>query len=186
MPTIVISPLNVINFQEGGGHFWVYMQYAQGLLHSGCEVYWMESFRSNRDDEADRALLFPFLERMKRFGLGDNLILYPTVGSSATARLPEKYVGLNRSEAESIFERADLLLNFNYVIAPELLARFQRTAMVDTDPGLLQFWISRDQLSLPRHDYYFTTGGTLGTPATRFPDCGRKWSNIRPPVCLES
>ena len=70
MPTIVISPLNVINFQEGGGHFWVYMQYAQGLLHSGCEVYWMESFRSNRDDEADRALLFPFLERMKRFGLG--------------------------------------------------------------------------------------------------------------------
>jgi len=185
MPTIVISPLNVINFQNGGGHFWVYMQYAQGLLQSGCEVYWMEGFRSNGDDEADRALLSPFLERMKRFGLGDNLILYPTVGSSAATGLPEKYVGLKPPEAESIFERADLLLNFNYVIAPELLARFRRTAMVDTDPGLLQFWISRDQLSAPRHNYHFTTGETVGRPAARFPDCGRKWIHVRPPVCLE-
>src|SRR5437773_473756 len=71
------------------------------------------------------------------------------------------------------------------VIAPELLARFRRTALIDIDPGLLQFWISRGQLSVPHHDYYFTTGETVGTPAARFPDCGLKWIHIRPPVSLE-
>jgi hypothetical protein len=94
-------------------------------------------------------------------------------------------MGLARSEAEAIFERADLLLNFHYAIAPKLLARFRRTALVDIDPGLLQFWISRGQLSVPRHDFYFTTGETVGTPAARFPDCGLKWIHIHPPVCLE-
>jgi len=47
MPTVVISPFNVLNFPEGGGHFWVYMQYAQGLRELGCDVYWLEAFPSS-------------------------------------------------------------------------------------------------------------------------------------------
>src|SRR6266571_3753295 len=185
MPLVVISPFNVINFPEGGGHFWVYMQYVQGLRELGCEVYWLESFRRSGDEDAEEVLLAPFLARMDRFGLGGKLILYPTSGTSAAAGLPAEYIGLNRSEAEAIFERADLLLNFHYAIAPALLARFRRTALVDIDPGLLQFWISRGQLRVPRHHLYFTTGETVGTPAALFPDCGWNWIRIRPPVCLQ-
>jgi hypothetical protein len=66
-----------------------------------------------------------------------------------------------------------------------LLARFRRTALVDIDPGLLQFWVSRRQLFVPRHDLYFTTGETVGTPEARFPDCGLRWLHIRPPVSLD-
>ena len=185
MPTIVLSPFSVINFPEGGGHFWVYMQYAQGLLRSGCDVYWMEAFRSRNGRELDELMLAPFRARMERFGLGDKLIVYPSDDANVADGLPKEYLGLARSEAEAIFERADLLLNFHYAIAPKLLARFRRTALVDIDPGLLQFWISRGQLSVPRHDLYFTTGETVGTPAARFPDCGLKWIHVRPPVCLE-
>ena len=185
MPTVVLSPYSVINFPEGGGHFWVYMQYAQGLLRSGCDVYWMEAFRSRNGRELDELMLAPFRARMERFGLGDKLILYPSDDAKLADGLPKEYMGLARSEAEAIFERADLLLNFHYAIAPKLLARFRRTALVDIDPGLLQFWISRGQLSVPRHVLYFTTGETVGTPAARFPDCGLKWIHIRPPVCLE-
>jgi len=185
MPTIVLSPFSVINFSEGGGHFWVYMQYAQGLLGSGCDVYWMEAFRSRGSRELDELMLAPFRARMERYGLGDKLILYPSDDAKIADGLPKGYMGLARSEAEAIFERADLLLNFHYAIAPKLLARFRRTALVDIDPGLLQFWISRGQLSVPRHDLYFTTGETVGTPAARFPDCGLKWIHIHPPVCLE-
>ncbi len=185
MPTIVLSPFSVINFPQGGGHFWVYMQYAQGLLGSGCDVYWMEAFHSRGSRELDELMLAPFRARMERFGLGDKLILYPSDDAKIADGLPKEYMGLARSEAEAIFERADLLLNFHYAIAPKLLARFRRTALVDIDPGLLQFWISRGQLSVPRHDLYFTTGETVGTPAARFPDCGLKWIHIRPPVCLE-
>ena len=185
MPTIVISPFNVLNFSEGGGHFWVYMQYAAGLRQLGCDVYWLESFRSSGDQVTDASRLVPFLERLQRFGFGGKVMLYAGAEPGSASALPGNYFGLDRAEAEAVFARADLLLNFHYAIAPELLARFQRTALVDIDPGLLQFWISRGQLSVPRHDYYFTTGETVGTPAALFPDCGLEWIYSRPPVCLD-
>jgi len=185
MPTIVISPFNVINFAEGGGHFWVYMQYAQALRLLGCDVYWLESFASSGNEESDQARLAPLLARMERFGLGSKLVLYPRRVPGSVAGLPEEYTGRNRSDAEAVFERADLLLNFHYAIAPALLARFRRTALVDIDPGLLQFWISRRQLAVPSHDFYFTTGETVGRPGGKIPDSGLPWIPIRPPVCLE-
>ena len=185
MPTIVISPFNVINFSDGGGHFWVYMQYAQALRRLGCEVYWLESFRSSGGANSDEALLDPFLARMERFGLRDNLILYPHRGPGPADGLPQEYTGRMRADAEAVFERADLLLNFHYAIAPALLARFRRTALVDIDPGLLQFWISRGQLRVPSHHSYFTTGEAIGSTANRVPDCGLKWIHIRPSICLE-
>jgi hypothetical protein len=185
MTTVVLSPYNVVNFPEGGGHFWVYMQYALGLRQSGCDVYWMEQFRSSGDVTADERLIASFQTRMKQFGLGGKLILYNQNGMRPAAGSPECYIGMSREEAEAVFYRTDLLLNFHYSIHPALLARFRRTALVDIDPGLLQFWVSRNQLSVAGHDLYFTTGETVGTPAAPFPACGRKWIRIRPPVCLE-
>ncbi len=185
MPTIVISPFNVINFAEGGGHFWVYMQYAQALRLLGCDVYWLECFASNGNEESDQARLAPFRARMERFGLASNLILYPRRVPGSPNNLPQEYSGRSRSEAEAIFEQADVLLNFHYAIAPALLARFRRTALVDIDPGLLQFWISRGQLAVPSHDVYFTTGETLGAPPARFSPGEQNWAHIRPPICLE-
>ena len=49
MSTVVIAPSNVVTFPEGGGHFWVYMQYVQGLLSQGGDVYWLECFSSSGD-----------------------------------------------------------------------------------------------------------------------------------------
>src|SRR3989442_4612240 len=185
MPTVVLSSYKVASFPEGGGHFWVYMQYAQGLRQAGCDVYWMEPLRRSDDEQRDAAALETFRARMERFGFGGKLILYTSQKHAVTPLLPSAYVGMPQAEAEAIFEKADLLLNFHYAINPALLARFQRTALVDIDPGLLQFWISRGQLTVARHDFYFTTGETVGTPAARFPDCGLEWVRIRPAVCLE-
>jgi hypothetical protein len=78
-----------------------------------------------------------------------------------------------------------LLLNFHYAINSELLVRFRRTALIDIDPGLLQFWISRRQLTVPRHDLYFTISENVGKPGGKIPDCGLNWIPIRPAVCLE-
>src|SRR6266508_571181 len=79
--------------------------------------------------------------------------------------VPYESVGTTQAEAEAICHQADLMLKFHYAVDPALLSHFRRTALVDIDPGLLQFWISRWQLSVPRHDCYFTTGETVGTPA---------------------
>jgi hypothetical protein len=92
---------------------------------------------------------------------------------------------MTQAAAEAICRQADLLLNFNYRIDPGLLSCFRRTALVDIDPGLLQFWAGHGQIIMPQHDLYFTTGETVGTPAALFADCGLPWIHIRPPVCLQ-
>ena len=57
MITVVISVYKVANFPDGGGHFWVYMQYVQGLLRLGCEVYWLEQLRPVGDPEEEAHVL---------------------------------------------------------------------------------------------------------------------------------
>jgi len=177
----VISVYKVANFPDGGGHFWVYMQYAQGLRRLGCDVYWLEQFRppASGDAAQEASLLSPFFERMKRFGLEGKTLLYAKAGDAF------RFVGGAWPDAERVLRQADLLLNFHYAIDPRLLACARRTALVDIDPGLLQFWISTGQLSVPAHDCYLTTGETVGTPSARFSDCGLPWHRIRPPVCLD-
>jgi len=183
--SVVISPDNVANFPDGGGHFWVYMQYAQGLIRSGCDVYWLERFHRGADPDRDARTLATFFQRMARFGLDGKVVLYSLDDRADSTEASFEYIGMTRSQAEAVLRRADLLLNFHYAIDPRLLACPRRTALVDIDPGLLQLWMSTGQLRVSPHDRYFTTGETVGTAVARFPDCGLDWIRIRPPVCLD-
>ena len=185
MPVVVLSPFNVAGFPEGAGHFWVYLQYALGLQLLGCDVYWLEAFRTKGRDEQEAAALATFRAWMQEYGFGDKFILYLTRSKQAAPQAPTEYLNMTCGEAESIFEAADLLLNFHYAISPGLLARFRRTALVDIDPALLQFWISRGQLTVPRHDVYFSIGETVNSSAGQVTGSGGQWIGIRPPVCLE-
>ena len=74
MTTIVVSPYNVASFLEGGGHFWVYMQYVLGLRHLGCQVYWLEQFNLDPETERGKTILDVFSQRMQSFGMQDNFI----------------------------------------------------------------------------------------------------------------
>jgi hypothetical protein len=185
MSTVVVSVYKVANFPTGGGHFWVYMQYVQGLLALGCDVYWLEHFRDVGDPRREADLRALFLERMKRFGMEGKALLYKVDPDSAAPGSIDFVVGGDRL-ATAVTRNTDLVLNFHYAIAPGLLARFRRSALVDIDPGLLQFWMSAGQLEVPRHDHYLTTGETVGTPEAAFPDCGLNWTHVRRPVCLDS
>src|SRR5712691_9185899 len=188
--TVVISVYKVANFPDGGGHFWVYMQYAQALRRLGCDVYWLEQFRPVRDSEQEAHLLSSFLDKMKRFGLEGKTLLYTRDGQGKGhdgKKEPGalRFIGYTWSETQAVLRRADLLLNFHYAIDARLLGCVRRSALVDIDPGLLQLWMSTGELSVPAHDRYLTTGETVGTPAARFSDCGLPWIHIRPPVCLD-
>ena len=183
MPTVVISPCNVAAFPEGGGHFWVYLQYILGLRQLGCEVYWLEGFRSKGRKQQEAAALAVFHQRMKEHQLKS--IVYPFIGEQPGTDAPREYIGMSTDEVEALFEKADLLLNFHYAISPALLARFRRTALVDIDPGLLQFWMSRGQLYVPPHDCYFTISENVAGGRGKIPDTGRQWIPIRPAVSLE-
>src|SRR5262245_22394047 len=143
MATVIVSTHNVMNFPDGGGHFWVYMQYIEGLRRAGCDVYWLEQFRPYKDAQYNAKLIASFVERMQHWGMRDRMVLYVLPDStSASGDIDPEYINVGRQQAEDIVKRADLLLNFNYRMPPHLLARFRRTALVDIDPGLLQVWIS--------------------------------------------
>jgi len=185
MAIVVLSAYDVANSPEGGGHFWVYLQYVLGLRLLGHDVYWLEAFRTKGSKEREAAALATFQARIERHGLGNKCILYMAHSKEPSFEAPAEYFNVPRTEAEAVFARADLLLNFHYAISPGLLAHFRRTALVDIDPGLLQFWISRGQIRVPRHDFHFTIGETVGGPGAVIPGCGLPWIHICPPVCLE-
>src|SRR5438093_682060 len=134
--------------------------------------------RPARDPERQSYVISTFLERMQQLGFEGRTLLYTLDGDP-------RFIGCTWGEAEAVLRRADVLLNFHYAIDPRLLAGARRTALVDIDPGLLQFWMSSGQLKVPPHDSYLTTGETVGTPAARFSDCSLRWTHIRPPVCLD-
>jgi hypothetical protein len=157
------------------------MQYVHGLMNLGCDVYWLEQFPSSGDLERDNLMRSTLYERLDHFGLDQKGILYTLENSETVIR----YIGIEESRAEAIFHEADLLLNFNYHISPTMLSAFQLSALVDIDPGLLQFWMSQGQINVLPHDLYFTIGETVGTPEAKFPDCDIDWIRIRPPVSLD-
>jgi hypothetical protein len=183
MSTVVVSAYKVASTPDFGGHFWVYLQYVHGLRQLGCDVFWLERLPRDSPGLDASAATSIFFGRMERFGMSGRAILYETTGSDPDGSL--RFTGMSQSAAEAVLRRSDLLLNFHYAIEPGVLARFRRTALVDIDPGLLQFWMSRGQLEVPPHDVYLTIGETVGTPGARFPDCGLQWLHIRPPVCVD-
>jgi hypothetical protein len=148
----------------------------------GCDVFWLEELT------AAKRRLWPsaettFLRRMARLGLAEHTILYDASETRGDGDV--RFLGVEPAVAEAVFRRADLLLNFHYAIDPRILARFRRTALVDIDPGLLQHWITSDQVEVAPHDVYLTTGETVGAPGSRIPACGLPWRRIRPPICLD-
>src|SRR5260370_38760797 len=105
MVTVVISSRRVVKFLDGGGHFWVYMQYVQGLHQLGCEVYWLERFHSSGDQARDALMLSTFAQRMEHYGLAGKFILY--IGHEQSAeRGHYTYIGMTHREAQAILRRA--------------------------------------------------------------------------------
>src|SRR5207245_6366605 len=139
MATIVLSAFDVANFPGGGGHFWVYMQYAQGLRRLGCEVYWLEEFRRGKAGRGrgDGSALATFFERMEQFGLAGHVLLYERRDG---ADGPIAFIDAPRAAAEAVLRRADLVLNFHYGIAPRLWGFARRTALGDIDTVLCKIW----------------------------------------------
>jgi len=175
--TICVAPAGALNYDEGGGHVWVFLNWALGLRSLGHRVIWLELPGVSTERLARNA---PILQRnLARFGLGGSLAL----GSRAGAQFAEATGASCISEDEAL--EADLLLSFHYALPADLVRRFRRSALVDLDPGLLQLWMSEGTFETPRHDVYFTIGETVGKRGTDIPDCGIEWHYTPPPVSLE-
>ena len=184
MSTTVCLLADTLYYPKGGGHLWVYLNWALGLRASGCRVIWLERIVPGRHPSHEvQAKVAALKGHLEHYGLAEDLMLCSYTGEPTEEPLPRAAVE-ECLDFEAAAE-ADLLLNLGYRISPELLGRFRRSALLDIDPGLLQVWMNKGQISIPPHDVYFTIGETVGQPQAKFPDTGLKWQYTPPCVALD-
>ena len=185
--TICLAPAQTIEYPRGGGHFWVYLNWALALRAAGCRVIWLEgvdlndranSRRQRRYGTDVRECIATLKERLEPYGFADAIAFFPLNDKPLPRDLVEGCLDLDAAA------EADLLLNLWHSLPSPVVRRFRRSAFVDTDPGLLQTWMTTGELNVAPHDIYFTVGETVGTPAAPFPDCGLRWHYTPPPVFL--
>lgn len=170
---------NTLYYPEGGGHLWVYLNWALGLRSLGCRVIWLEEVAPRTPASDVQAYVSSLKRRLERYGVAEHVALCSWTDESLVPEAAAGCLGL-----EEAWE-ADLLLNFQYDMLPEVVKRFRRSALVDIDPGLLQMWTSKGHVVLAPHDSYFTIGETVGRPGARLPDLGLRWRHTPPCVALE-
>jgi hypothetical protein len=176
--TVCLRPTKTLDYLNGGGHLWFFLNWALGLVACGCRVIWLETVRPRMPAEELPGRAATLRSYLEPFGLSESLALCGSDGRPPPQGIVEGTLDL---EAAS---ESDLLLNLRYDTAEELVRRFRRSAFVDIDPGLLQVWLSTGEITVPRHDVYFSIGETVGQPGARFPDCGLRWHYTPPPVFL--
>lgn len=200
MTRVVISTVRLVQFLEGGGHFWVYMQYVEALRRLGCEVVVLDSFTCAENDPnaesirefqrrltcaGEEQVMREFERRLSGHGVAHGVVMTACQDGASGSDSVRRYIGMSEPDARELISGADLLLNFNYHLHRDIVSLSKRSALVDIDPGLCQFWISRGYISPAPHDVYFTTGETVGSRSGRIPDCGIDWIRIRPAVSLD-
>ena len=176
--TICLAPANTVAYPNGGGHLWVYLQWALGLRALGCQVIWLEVLDPGKPLEATKGNVAALRERLDRYGLSESLALCSPDGAPLPRDLAGRALDLDAAA------QAELLVNLWHSLPGAVVQRFRRSALIDTDPGLLQVWMMAGSVRVAPHDLYFTIGETVGTPAARFPDCGLRWLYTPPPVFL--
>jgi hypothetical protein len=171
---------NTIGYPGGGGHLWVYLNWALGFRALGWEVTWMEGLSVPAGTADVRARPHALKRRLAPCGLADAVALVTWWGEPLPQAAAAGCLGLDEAAAT-----ADLLLNFHYFLRPATVQRFRRSALVDIDPGLLQTWIKHGDIRPAPHDVCFTIGETIGRPGSRIPDVGLDWQYTPPCVALD-
>lgn len=178
--TVCIAPVRTLEYPEGGGHLWEYLNWALGFRSLGCKIIWLEGVAPNCPAGDLRAKVSALKLRLKRYDLTNCLALYSSPGGA----LPLDSAALECLDLDAA-AGADLLLEFRYDTPADIVKRFRRSALLDIDPGLSQAWISNGRVTLTPHDVYFTTGESVGRPGTQIPDLGLNWIYTRPCVALD-
>lgn len=174
---IVVSG-TLVGAPRQGGATWAVLQYVLGLRKLGHEVLVVE--QAGFGDPSFAATATAFADVVARFGLERDAVLLD-VATTAT-------LGMSRSLVERRFDDAELLLNISGTLTDErLLARVERRAYVDLDPGFTQLWHAVDgvDMGFDRHDRFVTIGLRIGDDDCDVPTCDRSWITTPQPIVLD-
>jgi hypothetical protein len=187
--TVCLVPAPTIGYTRGGGHLWEYLNWALALQAMGYRVMWLEGIDLGDDDNSTarrrrwrgadpRECVATLKARLESYGLSDALTLFSMNGGTLPPDVAQGCLDLDAAVS------ADVLLNLWHSLPEPVVSRFRRKIFVDTDPGLVQVWMTTGDIRVAPHDIYFSIGETVGTPEARFPDCGLRWHYTPTPVFL--
>jgi hypothetical protein len=176
------------NKPNNGGEAWVRLSWIRGLQRLGFRVVFVEQIAPDACvDESgavvpfEQSLNLAYFRRVTdQFGLADSAALICGSG--------EQTHGLRYPEVLALAGEADLLVNISgHLTLEPVKRRIRRKVFIDIDPGFTQFWDASGESDahLDGHDFWFTIGENIGTPACSIPTNGIDWRPTRQPVVLE-
>jgi hypothetical protein len=185
--TIVVSGV-IANKYLNGGAVWTRLNWVLGLKKLGFRVFFIEQIMrgtcvnaaGTNAPFAESLNLAYFAEITGRFGLSGSAALIYENG--------EQIHGSTWAELLDVTGSADLLVNISgHLTLEPLKGRPRRKMFIDLDPGYTQFWHAACHAGsrLEGHDYYYTVGENIGTPACSIPSGAISWRPVRQPVVLE-
>jgi hypothetical protein len=187
MTTVVVGSV-IANKYLNGGNAWVILSWLRGLERLGCDVYFVEQLEQANCVGAtggaaafeDSLNLAYFTRIVDGFAMEGKAALVYENGKQT--------YGLSYRELLDLADGADVLINITgHLTLEPFKQHIRRKVYLDLDPGFTQFWhaLGSDGARLGGHDYYFTIGENIGTPACAIPTGGIPWRAARQPVVLE-
>lgn len=160
--TTVCLVANTLYYPRGGGHRWVYLNWALGLRSSGARVIWLEELEPDTPAHEARKCLSALEDHLRPYGLADHIALCSREDGTVLDGVSDRCLALDDAAAE-----ADLLLNLRYSLDARVVARFRRTALLERKS--LQgtgyraaFLYKGGPVSLPAADPYRLTRLAMG------------------------
>lgn len=175
----------VAKYPEGGGPFWVVLQYLLGLRAHGIEAYWLELLPGSGDAVLDDRRIAAFFDNLKPFGARDWGIVLRVPDPADPARGEFVTAATLRDEPAALM-REGVLLNLSNSIPAPHRDEFALKVLYDIDPGMLQLWATQWGMGVGEHDVYVTIGQSIGAPPCRVPTLGVHWHRFWPIVHLPS
>jgi hypothetical protein len=146
----------------------------------GCRVIWLECISPGQPTDMVEGNVRRLKDRLAAVGLNADVALTALPATRLPATLRRSCLDLQAATD------ADILVNFLYALAPGIVGRFKRSALIDIDPGLLQAWMASGKLDVAGHDVYFTIGERVGSPSGKSPYSPLTWHHTAPPVALDA
>ncbi len=171
---------NTIHYPFGGGHFWAYLNWVLGLRAIGCKIIWMERVHLHGKEHQTQKSISILRQRLLNYGLGNNLALFSWSGEPLPFNIMNNCLDSETAAAES-----DLLINMVNETPLKIVKQFKRTALIDLDPGILQYWMNAGVLKVAPHDIYWTVGENVGVSKAASSNSDIEWHYTPPCVALD-